>query len=142
DVLEPTAEWVDGADVIPELARRAKVNLTLDLGSLHALPVAMAFDVFESVFTNLFDNAAQHGGVNVKVEVIDASVDAFKILVSDDGPGISPANADKVFASFFTTARDDGGTGLGLSIAKSLLQRHGGDIQLTPAEGRGASFLL
>lgn len=142
DVLAPTLEWVDGADVLPELAARSGVNLSLDLGGERALPVAMAFDVFESVFANLFDNAAQHGGENVTVEVIDSSGEVFKVLVSDDGPGISRANVDKVFHSFFTTARDDGGTGLGLSIVKALVQRHGGDIVLTPAEGRGASFLL
>lgn len=142
DVFNPTTEWIDGAELLPDLATRSKIELTMDLAGIDSLPVAMSPDVVESIFTNLFDNAAQHGGTNVRVEVIDRTGSYFKILVSDDGPGISQANRDKIFQSFFTTARDAGGTGLGLPIVKSLLQRHGGDIVLTPAEDRGASFLL
>ncbi len=142
DVFRPTTDWVDAVELLPELADRSKVELRLDLGEAKSLPVAMARDVVESVFTNLFDNAAQHGSADVKVELIDDRGSDIRLLVSDDGPGISLANREKIFQSFFTTARDEGGTGLGLPIVRSLLLRHGGDIQLTPAEERGASFLV
>lgn len=141
DVFNPTTEWIDAAELLPEIAGRTHVNLELDLISEH-LAVAMASDAFESVFTNLFDNAAEHGGENVRVELVDRSSGVASLLVSDDGPGISEANREKIFESFFTTAREEGGTGLGLPIVKSMLQRHGGDIQLTPSEGGGAAFLV
>jgi signal transduction histidine kinase len=141
DVFNPTTEWVDAAGLLPEIAARSDANLELDLET-DRLAVAMASDAFESVFTNLFDNAAQHGGENVRVELVDRSGGMASLLVSDDGPGISEANREKIFESFFTTAREEGGTGLGLSIVKSMLQRHGGDIQLTPSEGGGAAFLV
>ena len=140
DVFNPTTEWVDASDLIGELARRAGVELTFDPPP-GGLPVAMAPDAFESVFTNLFDNAERHGNGHVTVEVVEQTASLFRIVVSDDGPGISEANREKIFESFFTTARDIGGTGLGLPIVKSMLQRHGGDIILGPSE-RGASFVV
>jgi len=59
--------------------------------------------------------------------------------VADDGPGISQANQPRIFTPFFTTARERGGTGLGLSIARSLLEAHGGSIELLGG-GTGAVF--
>lgn len=140
DVFNPTTEWTDASKLLPELADRAKIDLTLDLNGAD-LAVAMSPDAFESVFANLFENSAKHGGTNVKVEVVDRSGGYHRIFVADDGPGISEANAEKIFESFFTTARDQGGTGLGLPIVKSLLERHGGDIKLVPTES-GAAFLV
>ncbi len=140
DVFNPTTEWVNGADNLPELARRSKVTLTYET-PIDDLPIAMSPDAFESVFTNLFDNAAKHGSSDVTIEVVDRTPSYFKLLVSDDGPGISPANRLKIFDSFFTTAREDGGTGLGLPIVRAMLQRHGGDIALAPSE-TGAAFVV
>jgi signal transduction histidine kinase len=64
-----------------------------------------------------------------------------EIVVQDDGPGISPANAARVFTPFFTTAREQGGTGLGLAIVRSLVRAHHGEITLEPAT-RGARFKI
>ena len=54
--------------------------------------------------------------------------------VQDDGAGISPGNAARVFEPFFTTRRGAGGTGMGLAIVRSLLTAHGATIRLMPAE--------
>lgn len=140
DVFAPTTEWVNGADLLPRLAQRSKVELIAP-EDVDDLPIAMAPDAFESVFGNLFDNAAKHGGGTVTVEVVERNPSYFRIVVSDDGPGISEANRARIFDSFFTTAREDGGTGLGLPIVKAMLQRHGGDIQLGESES-GASFVV
>ena len=61
--------------------------------------------------------------------------------MEDDGPGVSPGNAARVFDPFFTTARDRGGTGLGLAIVRALIAAHGGTIALVPSP-RGASFRI
>ncbi|MCI1142123.1 ATP-binding protein [Sphingomonas sp. WKB10] len=63
---------------------------------------------------------------------IDASVDATQavLTIRDDGPGIAPADAARLFEPFFTTRRGQGGTGLGLPIASSLLEAGGGTITL------------
>jgi signal transduction histidine kinase len=63
------------------------------------------------------------------------------LRVANDGPGVSQANAERIFAPFFTTARKTGGTGLGLSIVQSLAAAHGGTLALEPSAA-GASFRM
>lgn len=107
--------------------------------------VAMAGETLESILANLLENARQHGGPGVHVQVTAAvssgSRDFLDITVSDDGPGVSPANRGRVFEPFFTTARDRGGTGLGLAVVRSLVEAHGGRIDCCPSAG-GTSFTL
>ena len=68
---------------------------------------------------------------------LEASAD--RLVVADDGPGISPGNRAHVFEPFFTTRRDSGGTGMGLTIAANLLAAHGCTIRLCET-GPGAAF--
>ncbi len=66
-----------------------------------------------------------------------------EVLVSDDGPGLTPEQARKVFDPFFTTR--EGGTGLGLAVAHRIMQDHGGSIGATPervGDERGATFVV
>jgi len=99
--------------------------------------IAMNEEVFESVLSNLLDNAQQHGGTVARICADIAATGKTPQAIStlsDNGPGISAANASKVFEPFFTTARKNGGTGLGLAVVKSLLAAtHHGDIQLLPS---------
>ncbi|MBN9668956.1 sensor histidine kinase [Roseibium aggregatum] len=90
------------------------------------------------VFGNLIDNSAQHGATNVLIacEETDGSL---RVLVSDDGQGISTGNADQVFDLFFTTRRETGGTGMGLGITRALLNAHNATIRHVPG-GDGACF--
>ncbi|MEW5722567.1 MAG: HAMP domain-containing sensor histidine kinase [Thermodesulfobacteriota bacterium] len=105
--------------------------------------VAMDRETLESVVTNLLDNARQHGGPRVRVEIeTHGAVEGMvRIAVRDDGPGVSKANADRIFRPFFTTAKEKGGSGLGLPIVESLLRAHGGSITLETTEP-GACFLV
>jgi len=92
------------------------------------------------VFENLIDNSRKHGADRVTVTP-DRSGKAFKILVADNGEGISAGNADQIFDLFFTTRRDSGGTGMGLGIVRALLKAHGGILALVPCS-QGACFEL
>jgi signal transduction histidine kinase len=81
-----------------------------------------------------------HGGPQVRVTIsLRCEGDIAVLTAADDGPGISPANSERIFVPFFTTARKNGGTGLGLAIVKSLVSAHGGVLKLAPA-GKGAVF--
>jgi len=68
------------------------------------------------------------------------------LAVADDGPGIPPADRDRVFERFtrLDPSRDarTGGTGLGLAIASAIAQGHGGRLELDTATGRGSVFRL
>lgn len=119
-------------------------GLAVDVEAAPETPAQTGLSVeeLESVFANLFDNSRRCGAMRVRVQFGEADGRACA-TVEDDGPGVSPANADAIFTPFFTTARGTGGTGLGLSIVRSTLENRGGSIRLAPPEpGRGAVFQL
>jgi signal transduction histidine kinase/ActR/RegA family two-component response regulator len=64
------------------------------------------------------------------------------IAVSDNGRGISPAVADKLFLPFVTDKQAEGGTGLGLSVTYGLVQAHGGEITFETHKGKGTTFTI
>jgi signal transduction histidine kinase len=85
---------------------------------------------------NLLDNAGRHSpaGGTVTASAV-STADGVAIEVSDEGPGIDPADRSAVFDRFTTTGTADGGTGLGLAIARWVTTLHGGSIEVvdTPA---------
>jgi len=148
DMAAPGDERTEVAEALESAAsksRRSGLDVTVDAadGMGRAL---MGAEPLEEVLSNLLDNARVHGGSGVRVSLaarLDraASPPAAEIVVTDDGPGVSEANAGRIFTPFFTTAREKGGSGLGLSIVRSLLETHGGSIRLEPAS-RGATFVV
>jgi signal transduction histidine kinase len=84
----------------------------------------------------LIDNALTHTPSGTGV-VVSAARDngAVRLAVSDDGPGISKAAAERVFEPFFTSD-DAQGSGLGLAIARELAERMEGSLDVDPARGR------
>ena len=84
------------------------------------------------VLTNLVDNALRYspagGAVTLRAEAMDHAV---RLSVRDQGPGILPADRQRVFERFYTADRARGGgtgTGLGLAIARHIMSRLGGEI--------------
>ncbi len=84
----------------------------------------------EAVFTNLITNAIQAIDDNgeIRIKVFDDGENAL-VKVSDTGPGISKNIMDKMFEPLFTTREI--GTGLGLSICKTIVEQHGGTIEVS-----------
>ncbi|NDU74445.1 two-component sensor histidine kinase [Actinomadura sp. DSM 109109] len=82
---------------------------------------------------NLLANAERHAAARVEVEV-RADGDAAVVEVLDDGPGIPPADRDRVFERFTrldtARSRDKGGSGLGLPIAREIVVGHGGTVRV------------
>lgn len=153
DTLNASDETVALAPFFDEIVARYDEKLAVEIidadSLLDATRLAISEQAFASVFTNLFDNAAHHGATSVRVTLTRSirADEKVEMLVNDDGEGISPGNAARIFDSFFTTRRATGGTGLGLSISRSLLRSYGADIELLESEGnntalKGASFLL
>jgi two-component system OmpR family sensor kinase len=108
------------------------------------------------VLSNLLGNALVHtpAGTSVAVRVgtrpgepPNAPVAVVEVI--DDGPGLPPEEAERVFERFYRAdpsrtraagGTAPGGTGLGLSIVAALVAAHGGQVQLDTAPGRGATF--
>ncbi|MFJ8431221.1 sensor histidine kinase [Kitasatospora sp. NPDC094019] len=92
------------------------------------------------LLTNLLDNAERHARHRVTVRLaLDPATGRAVLDVADDGPGVPPAEREKVFERFTrlddARSRDEGGTGLGLSIARDIAALHGGTLAIedTPA---------
>jgi signal transduction histidine kinase len=83
------------------------------------------------VVRNLVNNALAHAESRVEVSAARFG-DVVEIRVSDDGPGVPPEHAERIFDRFYrvdeSRSRATGGAGLGLAIAKQLVELHGGRI--------------
>lgn len=99
-------------------------------------------DKVDQILGNLIENAVRHGAGTVSTVVEPAAVaDAPGVAVSvrDQGQGIAPELASRVFRQFWRAKRR-GGAGLGLFIVKGLVEAHGGTITVATAPGGGAEF--
>ncbi len=97
------------------------------------------------ILTNLLDNAFNYTPEdgNITIQVTATNKHVF-INISDTGIGISKENQSKIFDRFFRSDNPDvqkvPGTGLGLAIVKSLIEMHGGHLQLESEMGKGSTF--
>ncbi|ATB28316.1 sensor histidine kinase [Melittangium boletus] len=90
---------------------------------------------------NLLRNAVQACPPDSQVKVgVCASPEGVLVSVEDEGPGISPEDAHRVFEPFFTTRST--GTGLGLAVVRRVVVAHGGTVTVGPRPGGGARFEL
>ncbi|HVM09254.1 MAG TPA: HAMP domain-containing sensor histidine kinase [Acidimicrobiales bacterium] len=99
------------------------------------------------VIGNLLANARTHTPPDAAVHVRVFSTDGAAVVeVADEGPGMAPDVAEKVFERFFradeSRARAAGGTGLGLSIVEAVARAHGGRATVRTAPGEGATFVV
>lgn len=113
-----------------------------DVGSVRAIPQQM-----HQVLINLVLNALDAlEGVEQPLLIIRtgrADEGAWQIIeVTDNGHGIEPDKIDRVFEPFYTTKPAGCGTGLGLSISYSIVQRHGGRLEMTSTVGRGTKLTI
>jgi len=99
-------------------------------------------DKVDQILANLIENAVRHGAGTVTTVIEPALVHGAPgvvVSVRDEGPGIAPEFAPRVFRQFWRAKRR-GGAGLGLFIVKGLVEAHGGTITVGQAPGGGAEF--
>ena len=106
-------------------------------------------DRLRQVVLILLDNAVKHvppdGRVTLSAERTGREgADAVAIHVVDDGPGIAPADQERIFERFYRApgSRSGEGTGLGLAIARWIVEEHRGSIEVASAPGAGATFTV
>ena len=110
------------------------------------MPVLFTEEVFlRQIFNNLINNAIKHHDKpNGKIKISCEREDEFlKCRVSDDGPGILPADQQRIFNQFETLndVNLSASTGLGLTIIKKITMEKGGNVWVE-SEGRGATFVF
>lgn len=104
-------------------------------------------DKIIQVLSNIINNAIRHTPVGKKINVSLAGSDEIvNLSVADEGPGINSEDLPFIFDRFYRGSksrnRSDGGAGLGLAIAKSLVEAHGGKIEVRCIPGGGSIFTI
>ncbi len=99
------------------------------------------------VMSNLLANARVHTPADTTITIhVKTSVDSVVVEVEDDGPGLEPAQLDRVFDRFFRAdkarTRATGGSGLGLAIVSAIVSAHGGTVVAANRAEGGASFTV
>lgn len=118
------------AEEVARLRRDSALEVRADLEPVRLTgdPVALS-----RVLRNLLDNAARHAVSQVVVTVRQGS-GVVRLEVADDGPGIPPADRERVFDRFVRLdsdrSRSGGGTGLGLAIVRKIVLAHGGRVNV------------
>jgi two-component system OmpR family sensor kinase len=141
-------------------ARVASPDRAIELDAPESLITYGDEDRLRQVVDNLLSNATTHtpsgSPVRVAVTVITTTTPGVLIgtptggnptavlTVSDDGGGVDPEEASRIFEPFYradpSRSRSSGGSGLGLAIAAAIVRVHGGEIGVDSTDGGGARF--
>jgi two-component system, OmpR family, sensor kinase len=144
-------EPCDLAQVVVEAAGElgpvsAQHEITLDA---HPVTLDASRDELHRLTINLIENALRHTppGTDIRVSVGPAGPGAARLIVEDDGPGVTSGLAATLFERFVRGAGDRGGSfGLGLAIVKAVAESHGGSVALEQthpgAPAPGARFIV
>jgi signal transduction histidine kinase len=99
----------------------------------------------QQALINILRNAAQAldgaGEILLKAGIAPEEHQLL-IEVRDNGPGIAAVDVEKIFDPFYTTKDVGKGSGLGLAVTREIVAKHGGEITVESAEGRGAAFFI
>lgn len=121
-------------------AHRVRLDVADDLPAV-ALDVVMC----DQILLNLLENALRFAppGSEILVRVRPVASDRIEVSISDHGPGVPPADRDRIFEEFqFADTRPDRtGTGLGLAIVRALVTAQHGTVRYEDTPGGGATFV-
>jgi signal transduction histidine kinase/AmiR/NasT family two-component response regulator len=136
--LRPTIEEV-AALMQPRLLDKRQ---RLELHIAEPRPPALADPArVRQIVTNLVTNAHLYTGEEGTIVVrLEGDRHATRITVSDNGRGMAPEDLRRIFDRFQRGKSESAGTGLGLTIVKSLVDLHGGRVDVDSEPGRGTSF--
>jgi len=147
--IELRRRAVDLGEAVDEVAalmrpRFEEKGQQLDVEVEGRVPRALADPArVRQVLTNLLTNAHLYTGDGGRVAVTVEAEDRFvSLVVSDTGQGMTAEEVEQVFDRFYRAGDGDRatGTGLGLSIVRSLVELHGGTIEVESEPGRGTTF--
>lgn len=110
--------------------------------------VRASWEHLKTVWLNLLINARdalQTRSAQRRIEIetrLAPAGDHVQVLFTDNGIGLSPAEAAHIFEPFYTTKEPGRGTGLGLATSQRIVQQHGGDIEVVSRPGQGSTFIV
>jgi signal transduction histidine kinase len=118
-------------------------EISIEPETVGTLPASGQERAVIQILVNLIGNAVRHSPIGGKVRLAFARTPGTaSVTVSDEGPGIAPADQQRIFERFERADSDVAGTGLGLAISRRLARSMGGDVTLDSTPGAGARFTL
>jgi two-component system sensor histidine kinase KdpD len=147
--LEPEPQALPLDELLTTRVRklnRVLRNVRVQVDVPFTLPLAEGdYTLVDQVVTNLLENAARHspegGSVRVRAREREGWIE---VSVSDQGPGVDPADRDRIFLPF-SRGKGSASSGVGLAICKAIVEAHGGSIAVQGPDdsGRtGATFVF
>ena len=144
----PRADWVSVEDLVAAASEGLRgpggpVRLIVDDGVSEFRADAAQL---ERALANLLENARRYAGESPVSVHAHRAGDRIVISVVDQGPGIDPAERERIFEPFYRGRRSASGawtgSGLGLAIAKGFIEANGGTIRVDSLPGQGTSFII
>jgi signal transduction histidine kinase len=139
------AEWINLDELIKDVIEMVEVdNRTRFNIRTHIPQIQGTRIVLSQVLQNLLSNSIKHNDKEIREVDIDVieNDESINFVVSDNGPGINPADHVKIFDLFQTLRGDNSyeSTGIGLPVAKKMIEEEGGNMWLESKPGSGAKF--
>ncbi|WP_053227886.1 ATP-binding protein [Solirubrobacter soli] len=131
DTARGSSDAVAVARTVTQLVQPYERAIALR-ATVEPLTVRVGEDVIAGALHPLLENAVRHATHDVEVEVAPGADGGVVIAVSDDGAGIAPEDAERIFAPGVS---GNGGAGLGLPLARRLARAAGGDVVAVPQRG-------
>ena len=151
-VLRMDHQPVDLARLVAEVCEHSQVlakarGVTLDLGPLTPVTIQGDPQHLRRLLVNLVDNGLKYTLAGGRVTLALHQDGAWAVLrVADTGIGLAPEEQERIFQRFYrapaAVSRGEEGSGLGLCIARSIVEAHGGYVQVESAEGHGSIFTV
>jgi len=131
---------IDANAVLEDVAERARQDPLVGGLALHVekganVHITADGPLLRRALWNLVENAAKYGAPPITLSAVRDG-GRVSLAVTDEGPGVAPAEREQVFAPFYrgeaARAAGRGGIGLGLTLAQRVAQVHGGTVAITP----------
>ena len=104
------------------------------------------FDLMERAFVNLISNAIKYSPAHTNITItVTESTSTITCIIKDQGYGIEKRDMDKLFTRFQRNASTKNlseGVGLGLAFVKTVVEKHGGSINVSSEPDKGSEFIL
>ncbi|QTP58442.1 DUF4118 domain-containing protein [Billgrantia antri] len=151
--LKLERDWVSFDDLVTAALKRLGTTLetvSIEREGAEGLPLLYVHPaLIEQALVNVIDNAVRFSPTNGRVTIragLDEAREWLEVHITDEGPGIPPAQRGAVFDMFFTGGEGDRGphgSGLGLAICRGMLGAHGGSVEALPGpDGRGTTIVM
>lgn len=141
----PKPEWValppllqDSVQLMQPLANRQGTNIALQLNDLE-LHANLDIKQFEQVLVNIIKNAIEAIGADGTIQIITQS-NPKRLIIKDNGKGISDEQAEKLFTPFYSNKAH--GQGIGLTLSREILLNHAFEFSLKTEEDGWTAFTI